>query len=652
MVGKNSSANRGFPVLAVTRTANAKSTSTQSDGRSDAKSETSLRSDVFPDSEVGSVYSDAYQSISSSQNSFASNLESPFKRSKRYMKKKVPEVHSEMKEAMKFSVQDINDQASSASSFVSTDNKEDHDKASRVDNTRTRLPKPSYTSPAEVKTFVSPVNGVRRSVPLTPGEMELQKVRDSQYVEQVQKKKKFKLNINQLPRSTTPINDHDPDKLNMKQVIAFLQTKTSKEIQKKITSDTKVEPGPISRSNSKLSRKDSGASVNEISASSVPNKVYTKESVRGMSRPSSDVTAQEQQAMEDMRRTPGGQSVVSTKSTPNLSTNDRNNNKVGKAKSVVSVRSFRDTFRERRSERQRPMKEFKLYRFLAFTPEDTQTTNMSSSVNNTVPVYEKSMKSVDSRFALKPADPPRVGRKSRESGTARVLHRHVIKRATLTPPKVDIQEQEPPPQMIRLPVMTDSGRSSPEADQDTCSEHSDRCASAISERNGAITKKGKTIAFDDNVEVNKFDSGDVDHVSFNSVIEDYVHHGEFPVRAHIQPTFPQVNITGPKQIHVNLPQETKKTYSQEIVRLTLRNDKHATRVTSYMSDLQHGSPLGRSSSVRVGHTGGGSDTGQHTTNQCDYSETIDSPLPSARAVNNNDFIKVRQKLKSSVYHSE
>ncbi|KAK7108831.1 hypothetical protein V1264_016495 [Littorina saxatilis] len=33
------------------------------------------------------------------------------------------------------------------------------------------------------------------------------------------------MNVRDLPRSTTPVNDHDPDKLNMKQVIAFLQSK-------------------------------------------------------------------------------------------------------------------------------------------------------------------------------------------------------------------------------------------------------------------------------------------------------------------------------------------------------------------------------------------------------------------------------------------
>lgn len=33
-----------------------------------------------------------------------------------------------------------------------------------------------------------------------------------------------KLNVRDLPRSTTPLNDHDPDRLNMKQVIAFLQS--------------------------------------------------------------------------------------------------------------------------------------------------------------------------------------------------------------------------------------------------------------------------------------------------------------------------------------------------------------------------------------------------------------------------------------------
>ncbi|KAL8611408.1 hypothetical protein ACOMHN_014463 [Nucella lapillus] len=74
---------------------------------------------------------------------------------------------------------------------------------------------------------------MRRSVTLTPGEMELKKHRD--LLERVttvhsasgkgDSKQYHKLNIRDLPRSTTPVNDHDPDKLNMKQVIAFLQSK-------------------------------------------------------------------------------------------------------------------------------------------------------------------------------------------------------------------------------------------------------------------------------------------------------------------------------------------------------------------------------------------------------------------------------------------
>ncbi|XP_076466541.1 uncharacterized protein LOC143297893 [Babylonia areolata] len=79
-------------------------------------------------------------------------------------------------------------------------------------------------------------NGMWRSVTLTPGEMELKRHRD--LLERVgvappapgkgeskSGQQYHKMNVRDLPRSTTPVNDHDPDKLNMKQVIAFLQSK-------------------------------------------------------------------------------------------------------------------------------------------------------------------------------------------------------------------------------------------------------------------------------------------------------------------------------------------------------------------------------------------------------------------------------------------
>ncbi|KAK7108833.1 serine-rich adhesin for platelets-like [Littorina saxatilis] len=69
-------------------------------------------------------------------------------------------------------------------------------------------------------------NGLWRSVSLTPGEQELKKHKDQLDMRDGENGRRYhKMNVRDLPRSTTPVNDHDPDKLNMKQVIAFLQSK-------------------------------------------------------------------------------------------------------------------------------------------------------------------------------------------------------------------------------------------------------------------------------------------------------------------------------------------------------------------------------------------------------------------------------------------
>ncbi|CAL1547422.1 unnamed protein product [Lymnaea stagnalis] len=66
-----------------------------------------------------------------------------------------------------------------------------------------------------------------RSSP-SPGELELNKFKFTPDrlagSEGPQKPPRLKLNVNQLPRSKTPISENDPDKLNIKHVIAFLET--------------------------------------------------------------------------------------------------------------------------------------------------------------------------------------------------------------------------------------------------------------------------------------------------------------------------------------------------------------------------------------------------------------------------------------------
>ncbi|XP_067676778.1 uncharacterized protein [Haliotis asinina] len=126
------------------------------------------------------------------------------------------------------------------------------------------LPKPSPCKALDGRYF-NAQNGFWRSVTLTPGETELQKHRDG-FIKDNKKNKKYKLNVNQLPRSTTPINDNDPDKLNMKQVIRFLQTKEAEAspVQSPKKFERRVQSGYPSTSPSKIALRDSGDAMKDV----------------------------------------------------------------------------------------------------------------------------------------------------------------------------------------------------------------------------------------------------------------------------------------------------------------------------------------------------------------------------------------------------
>lgn len=136
--------------------------------------------------------------------------------------------HSSMREnrsdmMVKFSVQDLNEQCGAVTprrnSISSIDTGVSVSTVSASSSVSNGLPKPTFSD----KKFLYKQNGFKKTLPYTPGEIELQKQKELYAKEQAQKRKKYKLNVNQLPRSNTPITDHDPDKLNMKQVIRFLQ---------------------------------------------------------------------------------------------------------------------------------------------------------------------------------------------------------------------------------------------------------------------------------------------------------------------------------------------------------------------------------------------------------------------------------------------
>ena len=619
---------RNFPVLAVTRS------SANSDSRSEAKSVNSHRSDLADDI---SVFSDANFSGITTKTGYTDQSQTTNGQRKKYAKKKVPEVHSDMKEAMKFSVQDLNDQISSSSSLHSSEHKDEtKDKYSKLDNTRTKLPKPSICASPDSR-FCSPINGVRRSVPLTPGEMELQRIRDSYCAEQIQKRKKYKLNINQLPRSTTPINDHDPDKLNMKQVIAFLQTKSSKDTQKKVISEKRAY---LTSSNGR--NPTNGRATNNLPNS--PKVTYENDNGNKLSR-SNTIVKEDKLDPDNTRTTNGCVSVMSTKSTPNFSFNSKTG-RDSKISTTNSVKSYKERSKDRKHTKHKPMKEFKLYRFLAVAP-DGRSERLATSITESVPVVETTVLRTDSNRI--PDSPRKILRRrsNREIGTAHVLHRHASSRSTTTPPKVETQENsiEEQNKTIRLPVMTNGDNEYGDIDSDSGSTTSATCNSvqntSSNEDRSKYPKKGRAITLDENVDVNVREKN-VENVSFNA-------HSEFQVREFKAPTFPRVDIPGPKHIHISLPQEDKKSYSQEIVRLTLRHEKDATRFNSYMSDIQ--SP---SSNWHEQYSTRNDDdmprenmTSLKYVNYHEGKQWFENSKHLLNNISNNSFIKVREKLRET-----
>ncbi|XP_053396115.1 uncharacterized protein LOC123552599 [Mercenaria mercenaria] len=618
---------RNFPVLAVTRS------SANSDTRSDAKSVNSHRSELADDI---SVFSDANISELTTNTSYTDQTTTN-KQRKKYAKKKVPEVHSEMKEAIKFSVQDLNDQVSSSSSLNSSENKgETKDKNNKLDNTRTKLPKPSICGSPDIR-FCSPINGVRRSVPLTPGELELQRIKDSYYVEQVQKRKRYKLNINQLPRSTTPINDHDPDRLNMKHVIAFLQTKTSKDIQKKGMSEKKCQSGTVNVRNQSRDRTRDSLSVS-------PKRSVEMDNTKVLPRSNTENKLEEKSDPDNTRVNTGCVSVMSTKSTPNMSYGTKSS-RDSKVTSTHSVKSYKERSKDRKNSKQKPMKEFKLYRFLAVAP-DGRSEGLTTSFSDAMPVVAQTVLRTEPKA---PESPRKMlhRRSNREIGTAHVLHRHASSRSTVTPPKIETKESaEEQNKTIRLPLMQDGDTEAADIESDSGSTTSATCNSvqnsSIKEDRSKYPKKGKSITFNNKVDVNVTEQN-----SENDTRNGY---SEFEIQNFKPPGLPRMDIKGPKYIHVSLPQEDKKNYSQEIVRLTLRHEKNATRVTSYMSDIQQSPPPHwheHYTSENKEDMSRGNMTSLKYMNYHEGKQWFDNSKHLINNISNNNFIKVREKLRAT-----
>lgn len=681
--GRGESGSKSFPVLAVTRTGKTEKvmTANSSDSRqTPSRSAASSRSDILtePDttkSEISiATAKDSLYTTFTYATDYQEDARTPIHRhAKRYQKKKVPKSHMDMNEAIKFPVQDLNEQISSTSSFKSVENVNEwkNNEVNKLDNTRTKLPKPSLCQSTDINIKTpAPVNGVRRSVPLTPGELELKRIRESYKFEQLQKGKKYKLNINQLPRSTTPINDHDPDKLNMKQVIAFLQTKATRDSRNKIQSPN-AKDGKSPRSRKITSHSTQCAKVSLRSTNpkdSIPARSYTS-------------------TAHNDRNTPGRESVLSTKSTPNFSSEKR----AERYPNSLSSRSYIERSRSKRAEHgkhRKPMKEFKLYRFLTAAPDGPFqgfATTVTETLQNSDAATDKNSFSSNNQLFVQKEKRDFLKRSYRSTTTANLLHRRAARKKIVTPTNSDEKENEPNPGTIRLPTVTHDHESVEESiaptiidvddngtESDTSSSTSATCNSVKNvsylEDGKMLPKKGKTLTFQEDIHVesgtkyqemsdNKFDTAysDSKPVLINSLM----------TRMYTNPDFSRVNIgttvntghaSGPRQIQINMPQENRNGYSQEIVKLTLRHDKNATRVTSYMSDMQNVNWPRQVEPDFNGFQGAGNMNKvrpmDSTLNYNIHKESNDSAKQVMSSVSNNHFIKVRQKLKSNVYENE
>ena len=667
------SGSKSFPVLAVTRTGKSErnmKVNSPDTRQTPSRSAASSRSDVLtePDTakseiSIATAKESVYTTFTYATDCLEEAKTPIHGHGKRYQKKKVPKSHVDLNEAIKFPVQDLNEQVSSTSSFKSVDsvNESKSDGINKLDNTRTKLPKPSLCQSTDIKTH-APVNGVRRSVPLTPGELELKRIRESYMFDQSQKGKKYKLNINQLPRSTTPINDHDPDKLNMKQVIAFLQTKANRDSRNKNQTPSTKSPRKTTLHSNQCAK---------VSLRSTD----PKDSIPARSHTST---------AHNERNTPGRESVLSTKSTPNFSSEKR----AERYPNSLSSRSHIERSRLKRTEHgkhRKPMKEFKLYRFLTVAPDGPYqglATTVTETLQNQGPEIMKTGNSHNNNKLFVQREKRDFLKKSyRSTTTANLLHRRAARKSIVTPTNSDEKENEDNQDAIRLPTVTHDHESLEESiaptiiddddnASDTCSTTSATCNSVKNvsylEEHGMLPKKGKTLTFQEDVE------RDFKHEESSDLKFDTVHTDSRPVqinslmtRMYTTPDFPRVNIgttgissqtSGPRQIQINMPKENRNGYSQEIVKLTLRHEKNATRVTSYMSDMQNLSWPKHSGPDMNGSQGAGYMNQirpmDSTLNYNSHKELYDSTKQTASAVSNNHFIKVRQKLKSNMYENE
>lgn len=432
-------------------------------------------------------------------------------------------------------------------------------------------------------------NVIMRNLKPTPGELDLQMRKEKYASEQAQKRKKYKLNVNQLPRSTTPINDHDPDKLNMKQVIQFLQNKNgSKVIPPK-------QAGKVSINSD--SQKTIGTTglrpQSEVTAS---NQRPPTDSVRSSTEVLRDDTKSDSESRIASRNSCysrdsfGSRSILSTQSVPIMDSREK---RTHSKRHTPSSKSVKDRSRHSR----RSVKEFKLYRFLALAPNgmgqttvpDSQTLDQLRSkekqkekaiddnqnrvayrapiIREQVPAYQFSENKLQgNKISAKDEIEGNNGERKTTKKTSHLMRRRALLqyREKFRMLKAENQEEEGDQRnTIRLPSVHD---------------YDDNVRSHESEDEETVPKEIFSYP-EDTVKIQDLSllSSRSDQTNNRSV--------NYQSPLLIQTTYVDNNNNNKnKKLSVNIPQQSDKT-TKEVIKLTLRKEKDVTREQSYMHDI-------------------------------------------------------------------
>lgn len=432
-------------------------------------------------------------------------------------------------------------------------------------------------------------NVIMRNLKPTPGELDLQMRKEKYASEQAQKRKKYKLNVNQLPRSTTPINDHDPDKLNMKQVIQFLQNKNgSKVIPPK-------QAGKVSINSD--SQKTIGTTglrpQSEVTAS---NQRPPTDSVRSSTEVLRDDTKSDSESRIASRNSCysrdsfGSRSILSTQSVPIMDSREK---RTHSKRHTPSSKSVKDRSRHSR----RSVKEFKLYRFLALAPNgmgqttvpDSQTLDQLRSkekqkekaiddnqnrvayrapiIREQVPAYQFSENKLQgNKISAKDEIEGNNGERKTTKKTSHLMRRRALLqyREKFRMLKAEnLEEEGDQRNTIRLPSVHD---------------YDDNVRSHESEDEETVPKEIFSYP-EDTVKIQDLSllSSRSDQTNNRSV--------NYQSPLLIQTTYVDNNNNNKnKKLSVNIPQQSDKT-TKEVIKLTLRKEKDVTREQSYMHDI-------------------------------------------------------------------